>query len=47
MPFLSSSLGQDVLFDPETDLLQMQNIPKVTRCLATLGKLVLILNFFF
>ena len=37
---LKSFFFKKYLFDPEIDLTLKQNIPKVTRCLASLAKLV-------
>ena len=33
---------KEYLFDPYHDLTEMKNIPKVTRCLAIIGKMVII-----
>ena len=33
-------LFKEYLFDPYHDLTEMKNIPKVTRCLAIIGKMV-------
>ena len=37
---LISSFMQEFLFSPVTDLLQLRDIPKVTRCLAIMAKMV-------
>ena len=38
-------LFQEFLFDPYEDLIQLKDIPKVTRCLALMAKMVVFLLF--
>ena len=38
-------LFQEFLFDPYEDLIQLKDIPKVTRCLALMAKMVVFLLY--